>query len=78
MIKILNNDNQILIYYLKQHIGRILNTDIVLINTIEKKNFENSIIFVSNLKKTQEKKIFQLSQIIKFKIIYLGAFSNFF
>jgi len=78
MIKILNNDNQILIDYLKQHISRLFNTDIILIDTIEKKNFENSIIFVSNLKKNQEKKIFQLSQTIKFKIIYLGAFSNFF
>lgn len=78
MIKLLTNDKGILKTYLKQHIGRLLNTDIVLINTIEKKNFENSIIFASSLKKIEEKKIFELSQKIKFKIIYLGSFSNFF
>ena len=78
MIKLLTTDNTSLSNYLKQHIGRLLNIDIVLINTIEKKFFENSIIFVSNLKETQEKKIFELSQKINFKVIYLGSFSNFF
>ena len=78
MIKLLTTDDESLSNYLKQHISRLTNTDIALINTIEKKNFENSIIFVSNLKETQEKKIFELSQKIKFKVIYLGSFSNFF
>ena len=78
MIKLLTTDNTSLTNYLKQHIGRLSNTNIVIINTIEKKNFENSIIFVSNLKEAQEKKIFELSQKIKFKVIYLGSFSIFF
>ena len=78
MIKLLTTDDTSLTNYLKQHIGRLSNTNIVLINTIEKKNFENSIIFVSNLKEAQEKKIFELSQKIKFKVVYLGSFSIFF
>ena len=78
MIKILKTKNKYLFHYIAENIRRTFNTNPRVINKISKKEFNNSIIFVTNLKINQEKKIFEIATKSKFKIIYFGGFSEFF